>query len=141
MITDLQYYEFLHKLLADQRGRNPMILGDWERCFLGSFSASSRQTLWLTEGRRKSVDRMWRKLGPELNFPHPLDTVHERPKIPEADADGCQYLVRLDGRQQPCNDPATCQEPGKLHYCTMHWQAVEKAMQRAGKKIALIKFP
>ena len=141
MITDLQYLEFLRKLIADQRGKNSLNLSEWKTFFLGSFSATSRQTLWLTEGRRKSTDRMWRKYGRDLNCPHPLDIGDERPKLAEADADGCQYLVRDEGRQQPCNAPATCREPGKLRYCAMHGEAVEKAMQRAGRKIALINIP
>ena len=138
MITDFQLIEFLQKLLADQRGKNPMILTDWEQQFLGSFSATSRQTLWLTNGRRAAVDRMWRKLGPELNFPHPLDTVTERPQIAEADPSGCEYLVRLDGRQQRCNEPATLREPGRLRYCRIHGEAAVKAMDRAGKTLRLV---
>ena len=140
MITDLQYYKFLQKLLADQRGKNPLTLTEWEAQFTGSFSAASRQTLWLTEGRRQAVDRMWRKLGPELQFPHPLDTVHERPKLAPADPSGCEYIVK-DGLQRRCNEPAEFQEPGRLRYCKMHAEAVELAMKRAGSKIALIKFP
>lgn len=141
MITDLQFIEFLQKLLADQRGKNPMILTEWEQQFLGSFSATSRQTLWLTNGRRAAVDRMWRKLGPELNFPHPLDTVTERPKMADADPTGCEYLVRLDGRQQRCNEPATLREPGRLRYCQIHGEAAVKAMERSGKTLRLITFP
>lgn len=140
MITDYQYYEFLQKLLADQRKKNGLILGEWEQNFLASFSASSRQTLWLTEGRRAAVDRMWRKLGPELQFPHPLDTVHEQPRLAPADPSGCEYIVK-DGLQRRCNEPAEFQEPGRLRYCKIHAEAVELAMKRAGRKIALIKFP
>lgn len=140
MITDLQYLEFLRKLVVDQRGKNSLNLSEWESHFLGSFSASARQNLWLTEGRRKIVDRMWCKYGPELNHPHPLDTVTERPKMAPADPDGCEYLVRLDSVQQRCNEPAEFQEPGRLRYCRMHAEAVEKAMKWSGKKIALIKF-
>ena len=138
MTTDLQLTGFLQKLLADQRGKNAMILTDWERQFLASFSATSRQTLWLTSARRQAVDRMWRKLGPELGHLHPLDTVTERPTMAPADPTGCEYLVRLDGRQQRCNEPATLREPGRLRYCHMHGEAAVKAMERSGRILRLV---
>jgi len=48
----------------------------------------------------------------------------------------CQFLNRSH-----CNSPAEFQEPGRLRYCRMHAEAVELAMKRSGKRIALIKFP
>lgn len=145
MISDLQYYEFLRKLLADQRGKNSLNLTEWEQRFIGSFSMAERQTIWLTgdlkSGRRASVDRMWRRYGAELNFPHPLDIVTERPKMAEADPGCCQYVVRDEGRQYRCNDPAEFQEPGQLIYCDKHARAVEQDCKRAGIRVSLIKFP
>jgi hypothetical protein len=141
MITDQQRLEFMQKLAADVRGKNGIVLPEWESHFLASFLQSSRPAFWFTDGRRKATDRMWARYGPELNHPHPLDMVTERPKMAPADADGCEYLIRDEGRQRHCNDPATCQEPGKLRYCTMHGEAVVRDLKRAGKRIALIKFP
>jgi hypothetical protein len=141
MITDLQYLNFLHALLADQRGKNALALTEWENDFVGSFAQSAQSARWITEGRRKSIDRLWRRYGAELNHRHPLDCVPQRQSIPEADTDGCQYLVRDEGRQLPCNNPAEFCEPGRLRYCQLHAEAVEKAMKRAKKSFALVKYP
>ena len=142
MITDLQLIEFLRRLVLDQRGKNSLNLTDWEAQFLGSFSMAERQSLWLTgdfnRGRRASVDRLWRRYGMQLNFPHPLDRATQRAAIPDAVPGGCQYLVKLDGPQQPCNEPATCREPGRLRYCAAHGQMVEQAHKRRGKTVALV---
>lgn len=140
MITDSQYYEFLRKLLADQRGKNSLNLTEWESQFLGSFSMAQRQTLWLTEGRRKSVDRMWMKYGPDLNLPHPLDHITERESIANADPGCCQYIIKDEGRQRRCNDPAEFQEPGRLLYCRPHAEAVEQECKRANIRIALVAY-
>lgn len=137
MITDTKYLEFMQKLQADQRGRNSLNLSEWEANFLASFGQSARPLQWFTAGRRSAVDRMWRKLGPELSFPHPLDTVTERPKIPAADPTGCEYLLRETGQPQVrCNEPAVMREPGRLRYCQMHGDAVKKALP----KTAMIPF-
>ena len=134
MITDLQYLTFLQKLHAATRPPIELMLPEWESNFLASFLQSSRPALWFTgdatSGRRGTTDKMWRRFGPEINFPHPLDTVSERPQLAEADADGCEYLMRDDdagGRQRRCNLPATQMEPGKLRYCAAHAEAVERA--------------
>lgn len=138
MITDQQRLEFMRKLATDARGKNGVLLPEWENGFLASFLNSSRPSLWFTEGRRPVTDQMWMRYGADINHPHPLDRVTERPRIADADPTGCEYLVRLDGRQQRCNDPATCQEPGRLRYCAMHGEAVVLAMKRANKIIRLI---
>lgn len=151
MITDHQLFGFMQKLAEDQRSKNALILTDWERQFLASFTASSRPTLWFTgdfdHGRRASTDRMWRRYGAELNFPHPLDAVgraSSRAAIPDADPAGCEYLVKNEEggpcSQRRCNEPAEFQEPGRLRYCRMHAENVETAMKRSGRRIALIKF-
>lgn len=143
MITDSQYREFLFKLATDQRGKNGLILSEWEQSFLDSFTRSSRPSLWFTEGRRTVTERMWMKLGGELGFPHPLDAIHEPPRIQDADPTGCEYLVRGDdGRQRRCNAPAVWQgysrgpRPG-LRYCESHKVAVE----RANKGMIINPFP
>ena len=138
MITDHQYHEFLILQLADQQGKNPLLLSEWESHFLASFRASNRQSLWLTEGRRKSVDRMWMKYGGELAHPHPLDTVAAKPTPAPADPTGCEFLVRGDdGRQQRCNEPAVCREvrggrPIGLRYCQMHRDQIDQSHRRRG---------
>lgn len=144
MITDPQYVEFLEVLASDQRSANPSILTEWEHSFIGTYMGVGRH-FFFTDARRSSIDKMWRRYGPDLNFPHPLDAVNERPKIAEADPDGCQYLVAAeDGargcRQQRCNETATCREPGRLRYCQAHGEAVQQAMKRAGRSVALIPF-
>ena len=141
MITDHQFCQFLDRIAADVKSKNGLVLTEWESNFLGTYLGLPTGAFHFTEGRRKAVDRMWRRYGAELNFPHPLDTATERPKIPAADPDGCEYLVRDEGRQSRCNSPAEFQEPGHLRYCRMHAEAVELALKRSGKRIALIKFP
>ena len=133
MITGHQYQQFMDRIVADQRGKNPLILGEWEGNFVASYQRSSRPSLWFTPGRRLAVDRMWMKWGPDLKFPHPLDTVSERPRILEADPAGCEYLVRGDdGRQHHCNEPAAWQGERRgvragLRYCEAHKIAVDRA--------------
>ena len=133
----------MQRLAADVRKANGILLPEWESNFLASFRQSSRPSLWFTEGRRKITDRMWMRFGPDIGLPHPLDTVSATRRIPDADPDGCQYQVRPDGggAQVPCNEPAEYREPGKLRYCKLHAEAVELAVKRAGKRIALVKFP
>lgn len=141
MITDHQRFEFMMKLAASMRDPKGILLPTWESNFVASFCQSSRRTLWFTLGRRSVTDRIWMRYGPDIGCPHPLDTVTERPKIAAADPDGCEYLVREDGRPSRCNLPAEVQEPGKLRYCRSHGEQVERDLKRAGKRIALIKFP
>lgn len=141
MITDSQLAEFLAKLNADARGKNGVLLPDWESHFLASFMEAGARVNWFTDGRRLATDRMWRRFGGEIGWPHPSDTVSEQPRLADADPAGCEYLVRLDGRQQRCNEPATCQEPGRLRYCRMHGEAAVQAMKRIGKTLRLINYP
>jgi hypothetical protein len=141
MISNSQALDFMNRLVVDQGGKNGLCLSEWETQFLSSFSQAYRGWAWFTEGRVKSVDRMWRKYGAELNFPHPLDTVAERPRLADAEPDCCQYIIRESGQQQRCNEPATCREPGRLRYCDVHGQAVQEDCKRAGIKIALINYP
>jgi hypothetical protein len=134
--TDLDRMKFLGLLLANQRDeRNGLILGEWEQNFLNSYAMAERQTLWFTDGRRQAVDRMWQKFGgeKEINFPHPLDTV----AVPEvkADVDGCQFFVRVDGRQQPCNEPAEWENRSGFRYCAPHNEQVQKDLTRRGGRM------
>ncbi len=141
MIPDDKFCQFLELLASNVKGKNGLILTEWESQFLGTYLGLPTGAFYFTEGRRAAMDRMWRRYGPELNHPHPLDRVTERPTLAPADAEGCEYLVREDGRQQRCNVPAEFQEPGRLRYCRMHGEAVVRDMKRAGKTVRLIKFP
>ena len=141
MITNLQLSEFLKKLAADVAGKNGVLLPDWESGFLASFMEAGARVTWFTEGRRQATERMWQRFGPEINHPHPSDTVTERPRMDDADPTGCEYLVKDEGRQRRCNEPAICQEFGRLRYCQMHGDAAVLAMKRSGKTLRLIRFP
>lgn len=142
----------MDKLMAnqwDERGNEKpdgLILSEWEGNFLASYRQSSRPSLWFTPGRRPCVDKMWMKLGGELNFPHPLDTVTERPRIAEADATGCEYLVKGEtGLQQRCNEPAAWQgerrgpRPG-LRYCQNHKDALQRSFDKTIKAMIFNPF-
>src|SRR5579863_1434885 len=107
MISSKQYEGFMDRLVVDQRGKNSLNLSEWEDHFLSSYSAAGHKCFWFTEGRRTSVDRMWRKYGPELNFPHPLDAIRAVVETADADPGGCEYLVRdqgAGGRSRRCNE-------------------------------------
>lgn len=136
-ITDALRAEFLQKLAEDARGSNGIALTEWEGEFLASWVRTPPRCMWFTEGRRKAVDRMWAKLGPELNHPHPADRVSEGVRMDDADPNGCEYLVRDEGRQRRCNEPAVLMGRRGLRYCQTHADEVVKAMRRAGKSIEL----
>lgn len=143
MITDDKFCAFLDRLAVDVRGKNGIILNEWESGFLATYVGLPTGAFFFTDARRKAVDRMWRRHGADLNFPHPLDCVPQRPTIPNADLTGCEYLVRDDdqgGRLRRCNATATCREPGRLRYCDAHGEAVVQAMKRAGQTLRLVKF-
>lgn len=137
MITNQQYLGFMQALAADQQKQNGLLLNDFEREFLASWVKSDQQVQWFTPRRNLVIDRMWMRYGGELNLPHPADRITERPKIADADPEGCQYIVKDETGQHRCNDPATCREPGRLRYCEMHGDVVRKAC----KGTALVKFP
>ena len=143
MITDQQRCEFLDKLAVSARAADGVLLTNWESEFLASYIRQPQPAFFSpggapSQGRRDSVNRMWMKYGGEIGLPHPLDRVSEATPIAPADADGCEYIVRDEGRQRRCNEPATCREPGKLRYCAAHGEAVVKDCKRAGIKISLI---
>ncbi len=140
MITDLQLCDFLNKLATDAALKNGVLLPDWESGFLASFLEAGARVNWFTDSRRLVTDRMWRRFGPDIHWPHPADTVTERPRMADADPAGCEYLVKLDGVYRHCNEPATCQEPGRLRYCSMHGEAAVLAMKWVGKTLRLINF-
>ena len=140
MITDPQFNEFLVKLHASTRAKNGVLLTEWESAFLAGWLAANVGSRWLTSGRREAVNKMWMRYGGEINHPHPMDQVRESAQIAPADPDGCESLLREDGRQQRCNAPATCREPGRLRYCATHGQQVQQDCKRAGIKFCLVNF-
>lgn len=145
MITDAQRVEFMNKLVASVRSPKGVLLSEWENEFVASFIRFPHTGFFIhfggpSIGRQQAVDRMWMRYGGEVNHPHPMDSVPERPTIPNADPAGCQYIIRDDGRQRRCNEPATCQDPGQLRYCQMHGEAVVKAMKQMNRTMRLINF-
>ena len=140
MITDLQRLEFMQALHAATRAKNGLLLPEWESHFLASFLQSSRPALWFTPGRRAATDRIWMRYGPEIGRLHPLDTVSERPALAAADPNGCEYLVREDGRTRRCNEAAAFRDPGRLRYCQPHAEAASADCKRAGIKLCLVAF-
>ena len=140
MINDQQFCGFLDALAADVKRPNGLILTDWENDFLGTYVGLPTGAFHFTEGRRKAVDRMWRRYGAELNHPHPLDAVtSDKGRV--ASPAGCEYKVRGDdGRQSPCNEPATRQRQNGFRYCSEHADQVQQEMKRLGKTITLVPF-
>ena len=111
-----------------------------------SFRASSRPTLWFTEGRRQATERMWLKYGAELNHPFPTDDVRisARPApaaLPVAARDGCMYFVKDDSRRLVCcNAPATKENRAGFRYCDDHAHIAVQAMKQKGGDMALRKY-
>jgi hypothetical protein len=130
-VTDHQRFEFMQKLAADQRGENPLDLTDWENSFLASFNSSSRPTLWFTAGRRDATDKLWMKLGGEINHPFPTDDV--RPRYAGASADGCEAFVRDDGGQRRCNEPAAWVNQKGFRYCNTCLERVQAELKKYSK--------
>lgn len=132
-ITAEHLTEFLRKLQASD-----VLPSDWERRFLESFGHGNH-TGWFTEGRRKSTEAMWRKYGAMINHPFPGDCVTAT-NLPKANADGCEYIVKLDGVQQCCNEPAAWENRRRFRYCEMHREVVLKELRRRGGVMELRKF-
>ena len=140
MINDQQFCEFLNALAVNVKRADGLLLSEWEQLFLGNYIGLPTGAFHFTPARRQAVDRMWRKYGADLELPHPLERVSERPPMAEADPNGCEYIVREDGRQSCCNSPAEFVEPGRLRYCRLHAGAATGECQRAGITFRLIQF-
>ena len=62
--------------------------------------------------------------------------------MPEAEAGGCMYLVRLPGGQRPCNAPAKWQTAdGRMRYCDDHGNDVEHKTKWLKKPVHLRQYP
>ena len=129
-ITNAQRTEFMQRL-----GGSDVLLTDWEKQFYASW-AKAPLADWYSDGRKKSVEAMWRKYGAMINHPFPGDLV-TAVKIPEADADGCEFFVKLDSVQQHCNAPAAFVNRNNFRYCEAHAEQVQKDLKRRGAVMAL----
>ena len=132
-ITDAQRAAFLLKLVTSELG-----VDDWEKRFLGSFMEAGHTARWFTDGRRKSAEAMWRKYGAELKHIFPM--VSTRKPLPKADDDGCEFLVKLDGVQQPCNEPAAFVNRNQFRYCVKHEEQVQRDLRRRGAAMVVQPF-
>ena len=132
-ISDAQRTSFMQRL-----GGSDVILSDWEKRFYASWSTAHLAD-WYSDGRKKSVEAMWRKYGAMINHPFPGDLV-TAVKIPDADPDGCEYFVKLDSVQQHCNAPAAFVNRNNFRYCSEHAEQVQKDLKRLGGAMALQRF-
>jgi hypothetical protein len=137
-ITDYARLQFMQALATNVRGKNGVLLTDWESQFMASFLQSSRPALWFTLGRRGPTDLMWKRYGGEINHPHPLDTAGPVTRVSDqASPDGCEFWLKAEGRQRRCNEPAALVGRRGLRYCQMHADDVVKNMRREGRSIEL----
>jgi hypothetical protein len=140
-ITDLERATFLEKLSASARSKDGVMLSPWELDFVASFNRAYRYWQWMTDGRRAACDELRAKFGhePEIKMPFPL--AESSPvKHAEADAGCCMFLIRDEGRQRPCNDPAAWQRQNGFRYCGAHADGVRRDLKRQGKTIHLLPF-
>lgn len=137
-ITDYEREQFLRKLDKTARLANGLIISTWEWNFISSYFRSSRPSLWFTPPRRVATDKMRMKYGtePEIAMPYPPAPAAPA-RLPEADPHGCQFLVREDGRQQPCNAPAEKMRQNGFRYCAAHAEAIQRDLQRLKKTMHL----
>lgn len=142
-VTGAQRYEFMCKLATEVHKPNGLILGEWEQNFLASWRRSSSQTTWFIGERPKFVDRMWMKYGGEVGMPFAnRDSLNRgSEKIPDAEPDGCEFLVMDEARRQsPCNGPAVKVRRGGFRYCETHADEVVRHAKRRGMTVTLFDF-
>ena len=140
-ITDAERVSFMYKLAANVKLPNGLFVSPWETNFLFSFTSNSRPSLFFfSDARRAAADKMRMKYGsePEIGMPFPLPETTA--KLAEADAGCCQFMVREDGRQQPCNAPAEQVRQNGFRYCATHADAVQRDLKRRGKSLILFPF-
>lgn len=114
-----------------------LVVSDWEAKFIESFLNAYRWWNWFTEGRQVATDKMWMKYGAMLALPYPKTEGSGKSmgqKIPEADENGCQFLVG----NKPCNAPAVKQRRNGFRYCHEHAEQVQRDLKRRGKTMELI---
>jgi hypothetical protein len=133
-ITDRERGIFLRKI-----AKTELMLSEWEQNFVSSYLASTGSN-WFTPGRREAVDRMRRKFGhePEIGMPYPLEVEPTKPA--PADPTGCEYLVRGDGLEWHCNEPAALARASGFRYCQNHADEVRKNLKRRGQVMHLTPF-
>ncbi len=141
-ITDLDRAKFLEKLWEASRSHDGILLFGWAADFVASYKKAYRNWQWFTDGRRVATDELRIKFGnePEIAMPFPLANSSPADH-PAADPGCCMFLIRDEGRQQPCNAPAVCQRKSGFLYCEMHRDAVQADLKRrTGKVLALYPF-
>ena len=140
-ITDRDRLLFMNKLAQNVRLPHGLLVTPWESDFIASFVRSSRPSLWFTEPRKVATDRMRMKYGSEKEIGMPFPPAKSSPaKLPEADPDGCQFVIREAGQQQPCNAPAERMRTNGFRYCSDHADAVLRDLKRQGKTMHLVPF-
>lgn len=136
-ITDRERCEFLRKLDQHRAGSQGLLLTSWESDFINNFLHDGR-TVWFTDGRRASADKMRMKYGEEIGMPMPAERPQDNRTTGPQDPNGCQFLVRDEsGRQSPCNQPAVKQRPNGFRYCQGHAEQVQEDCQRRKIRLAL----
>ena len=136
-ITDQERSAFLRKLDGSD-----LNISDWEGGFIETFLGCYRDWQFWTPGRRESTDKMRMKYGaePEIKMPFPLAETTASP-VPPADAAGCEFMVRAEGRQQRCNAPAAKMRQNGFRYCADHAEAVQRDVKkRTGRTMMLFPF-
>jgi hypothetical protein len=140
-ITDADRVNFMWKLANNVRLPNGLIVSPWESNFIRSFTSNSRPSqFFFSDPRRVSADKMRMKYGSEREIAMPFPPAESSAKVPEADAGCCMFLVREDGRQQPCNAPAELMRQNGFRYCREHGEAVQRDLKRSGKTIHLLEY-
>ncbi len=135
-ITDYERQLFLEKLHGSQ-----LILSEWEQRFISGYWGAARRGLWFTPGRRESADKMRMKYGAEPDIAMPFPLAESTPsQIAPADAGCCEFIMRDEGRQRRCNDPAEYQRQSGFRYCENHADEVKADVKRRGIKMTLFPY-
>jgi hypothetical protein len=132
--TDLERRDFLKKLDASE-----LLVTEWEARFIASFFQSGCLN-WFTPGRRSVADKLRLKYGGEPEIKMPFALKNPAANLPAADPAGCQFLLRGDGSQKPCNEPANRQTRQGFRYCDTHAEQVQADLRRRGAAVGLLPF-
>ncbi len=141
-ITDQDRAKFMELLLAASRAENGVLLTEWESLFLASYTHTQQYWRWFTDGRRQGTDNLWRKYGTIIGSPFPgAEVTAKNPVTIAAAADGCEFFVKLDGRQQRCNETAIYVNKNGFRYCGLHGDNVQRDLRRRGGHMELRAYP
>lgn len=116
------------------------MLSAWETDFVGTFKKVYRAWQFWTPGRRAATDALRAKFGADVGMPFPL-VKSSAPAVPEADADGCEFLIRdEDRRMVRCNLPAEAKSRLGFRYCGPHLEQVQRDLARRGGKTLIVEM-